>query len=188
VSIKQRFIERQANPDYLREPTLSKFKLMMKILLYMVTLTTASLATFAFAQSPTASEQLVVRSGSLPSVQGHEQNFTGRVRVDPVFTPNMHAAYGTAYVSFEPGARSAWHVHPAGQRLVVTSGVGRTGTWGGPTIEIRAGDAIWCPPGVKHWHGAVPNSPMTHLALTGQQDGKSVIWMEKVSDEQYGAP
>jgi len=144
-------------------------------------------AAAALAQTP-AQEQLVVRAGSQPALQGPEQNFTGKVRVDPVFAPNEHAPYGIAYVTFEPGARSAWHVHPAGQRLVVTAGVGRTGTWGGPVVEIRAGDAVWCPPGVKHWHGAAPGSAMTHLALTGQKDGKNVVWMEKVSDEEYARP
>ena len=129
-----------------------------------------------------------MRAGSQPPLQGPEQNFTGKVRVDPVFALNEHAPYGIAYVTFEPGARSAWHVHPAGQRLVVTAGVGRTGTWGGPVVEIRAGDAVWCPPGVKHWHGAAPGSAMTHLALTGQKDGKNVVWMEKVSDEEYARP
>lgn len=88
--------------------------------------------------------------------------------------------------TFEPGARSAWHTHPAGQRLVVTAGVGRTGVWGGPVVEIKAGDAVWCPPGVKHWHGAAPGTAMTHIALTGLTDGQNVVWMEKVSDAQYG--
>lgn len=140
----------------------------------------------ALAQTPPADAQVIVRAGSLPSTPGPEQFFTGKVRVDPVFEPNEHAPYGLAFVTFEPGARSAWHEHPAGQRLVVTAGVGRTGTWGGPVVEIRAGDAVWCPPGVKHWHGAAPGSSMTHLALSGVKDGKNVVWMEKVSDEQYG--
>ncbi len=141
----------------------------------------------ALAQSLPAAQQLLVRAGSLPSSPGPEQNFTGKVRVDPVFSPNEHAPYGLAYVTFEAGARSAWHEHPAGQRLVVTAGVGRTGTWGGPVVEIRAGDALWCPPGVKHWHGAAPGSAMTHLALSGVKDGQAVVWMEKVSDAQYNA-
>jgi 4-carboxymuconolactone decarboxylase len=142
----------------------------------------------AIAQAPgtTANEQTVVRAGSLPSSPGPEQNFTGKVRVDPLFAATPEVPYGTAFVTFEPGARSAWHTHPAGQRFVVTSGVGRTGVWGGPVVEIKVGDAVWCPPGVKHWHGAAPNSAMTHLALSGQKDGQSAVWMEKVSDEQYG--
>lgn len=96
------------------------------------------------------------------------------------------AHYSGGLVTFEPGARSAWHVHPAGQHLIVTEGVGRTGVWDGPVVEIKAGDALWCPPGVKHWHGATPGSSMAHIALTGVKDGKNVEWMEKVSDEQYG--
>ena len=138
------------------------------------------------AQTPPAQEQVVVRAGAASSSQGPEHNFTGKVRVDPVFAWHADAPYSASYVTFEPGARSAWHVHPGGQRLVVTAGVGRTGVWGGPVVEIRTGDAVWCPPGVKHWHGAAPGSPMTHLALTGQRDGKNVVWMDKVSDEEYG--
>jgi quercetin dioxygenase-like cupin family protein len=90
-------------------------------------------------------------------------------------------------VTFEPGSRSAWHTHPAGQRLVVKSGVGLTQEWGKPTQAIRPGDVVWCPPGVKHWHGASPTTAMTHLAVTGTEDGKNVTWMEKVTDEQYNA-
>ena len=131
-------------------------------------------------------QQTVVRGGSQPSTEGPEQYFTGKVRVDPVFAASADVPFGAAYVTFEPGARSAWHTHPAGQRLIVTAGVGRTGVWGGPVIEIKAGDAVWCPPDVKHWHGAAPGSAMTHLALTGMKDGKNVEWLEKVSDEQYG--
>ena len=95
------------------------------------------------------------------------------------------APYSGAYVTFQPGARSAWHTHVAGQRLIVTEGVGRTQQWGGPVEEIRAGDVVWCPPGVKHWHGASPTSVMTHIALTGIHDGQGVDWLEKVTDEQY---
>lgn len=138
------------------------------------------------AQPATSQQQTIVRAGSQPSSQGPAQYFTGDVRVDPVFPASADVPYSAAYVTFEPGARSAWHTHPAGQRLVVTAGVGRTGTWGGPVVEIKAGDAVWCPPGVKHWHGAAPGSAMTHLALTGQKDGQNVVWLEKVSDEQYG--
>ena len=91
-------------------------------------------------------------------------------------------------MTFEPGARSAWHTHPAGQRLVVTNGVGLTQAWGKPVQTIRAGDTVVCPPGVKHWHGAAPTTAMTHLAITGQVDGKTVTWLEKVSDDHYNAP
>jgi quercetin dioxygenase-like cupin family protein len=92
-----------------------------------------------------------------------------------------------AYVTFEPGARTAWHVHPAGQRLVVISGVGRTQEWGKAVQEIHPGDVVVCPPGVKHWHGAAPTIALTHLAVTGVVDGKSVEWMEKVAEGQYDA-
>lgn len=121
----------------------------------------------------------------MASSKGPAEYFTGDVRVQPLFAEEDAAAYGGAYVTFQPGARSAWHTHPAGQRLIVTQGVGRTQQWGGPVEEIRAGDVLWCPPGVKHWHGASPTSAMTHLALTGVRDGQNVEWLEKVSDEQY---
>lgn len=134
-----------------------------------------------------ATGQQITRAGTRASTVGPETNFTGRVRVDPLFaaTPEVNAA--GAYVTFEPGARSAWHTHPAGQRLVVISGVGLTQEDGKPVQEIRPGDVIVCPPGVRHWHGAAPTTAMTHLAVTGVMDGKSVDWMEKVTDEQYHA-
>lgn len=130
--------------------------------------------------------QTVTRAGSQPSAKGPAEYFTGNVRVEPVFAANESAPYSGAYVTFEPGARSNWHTHPTGQHLMVTYGVGRTQVWGGPIVEVRAGDHVWCPPGVKHWHGASPTSAMTHIALTGTRDGKNVEWMEKVTDEQYG--
>jgi 4-carboxymuconolactone decarboxylase len=129
--------------------------------------------------------QTISRTGSQPSVKGPAEYFTGNVRVDPLFPANDSTPFSGAYVTFEPGARSAWHIHPAGQHLLVTAGVGRTGEWEGKVDEIKAGDVIWCPPGVKHWHGASPATAMTHIALTGRLDGKSVEWMEKVTDEQY---
>ena len=130
---------------------------------------------------------MITRSGSQAASKGPAEYFTGDVRVQPLFAAEEAAAYGGVYVTFQPGARSAWHTHPAGQRLIVTEGVGRTQQWGGPVEEIRAGDVLWCPPGVKHWHGASPTSAMTHIALTGVRDGQNVEWLEKVSDEQYGA-
>jgi 4-carboxymuconolactone decarboxylase len=132
-------------------------------------------------------QQMITRSGSQASSAGPAEYFTGDVRVQPLFAEEDTAAYGGAYVTFAPGARSAWHTHPAGQRLIVTEGVGRTQQWGGPIEEIRAGDVVWCPPGVKHWHGASPTSAMTHIALTGVCDGQNVEWLEKVTDQQYGA-
>ena len=131
--------------------------------------------------------QQISRAGSRASVAGHADFFTGRVHVDPLFAATDEINASGAYVSFEAGARSAWHTHPAGQRLVVTSGVGRVQEWGKPMQEIRPGDVIICPPGVKHWHGAAPTSAMTHLAVTGSVDGQSVQWLEKVLDEQYNA-
>jgi quercetin dioxygenase-like cupin family protein len=129
--------------------------------------------------------QTITRAGSQPSVKGPVEYFTGNVRIDPLFPANESAQFSGGSVTFAPGARSAWHIHPAGQRLLVTAGVGWTQEWGGPVTEVRAGDVIWCPPGVKHWHGATPTTAMTHIALTGVLNGKNVEWLEKVSDMQY---
>jgi quercetin dioxygenase-like cupin family protein len=128
----------------------------------------------------------ITRSGAQPSQHGPGEHFTGSVRVDPLFQPNAPSRTSGAYVTFEPCARSAWHTHPLGQILVITSGVGRVQQWGGPVQEIRAGDVVWTAPGVKHWHGASPTIAMTHLAIQEALDGKAVEWMEKVTDEQYG--
>jgi quercetin dioxygenase-like cupin family protein len=130
--------------------------------------------------------QTILRAGSQPSVKGPAEYFTGNVRIDPLFPANDSAPFSGAYVSFEPGARSAWHIHLTGQHLLVTAGVGRTQEWGAPIEEIKAGDVIWCPPGVKHWHGASPSTAMTHIAITGTVNGKNVEWMEKVTDEHNG--
>ncbi len=129
--------------------------------------------------------QQVVRAGTHASATGPDAWFTGRVRIDPVWSNDEGINASGAMVTFEPGARSAWHTHPAGQRLVVTSGVGLVQEWGKPIQEIRPGDVVQCPAGVKHWHGAAPNTAMTHLAVTGVVDGKAVDWMEQVSDAQY---
>ncbi len=128
---------------------------------------------------------MITRNGSQPSTPGPAENFTGNVRVQPLFTAEDTAPYTGALVTFQPAARSAWHTHPAGQRLIVTDGTGRTQQEGGPIEEIRTGDVVWCPPGVRHWHGAAPGSAMTHLALTGVRDGQAVEWLDKVTDEQY---
>ena len=134
-----------------------------------------------------AQGQLVIPAGSRPSSTAPGQNFTGNVRVDPAFeTQAPQRVYGS-YVTFEPGARTNWHTHPLGQTLLVTSGVGLTQGWGGPVQFIRQGDVVLCPPNVKHWHGAAPDAAMTHLAIGERLDGKSVTWMEQVSDEQYNA-
>lgn len=129
--------------------------------------------------------QIITRSGSQASIKGSSAIFTGNVRVDYLFKDKETAPYSGAYVTFEPGARSFWHIHPVGQHLIVTSGAGWTQEWGKPKVEIKAGDVIWCPPGVKHWHGATATTSMTHIAITGSLDGKNVVWMEHVNDEQY---
>jgi quercetin dioxygenase-like cupin family protein len=125
----------------------------------------------------------IKRNGSQPSGNGPAEWFTGNVRVDPLFQPNESTRASGASVTFEPGARSAWHSHPLGQTLVVTSGCGRVQSWGGPIEEIRPGDVVWCPPGEKHWHGAAPTTAMTHIAIQEYLDGKAADWMEQVSDE-----
>lgn len=140
----------------------------------------------ALAAEAHTPSQSVIRAGSQPSLQGPDQSFTGNVRVDPLFAPNEATRASGAYVTFEPRARSFWHTHPTGQTLLVTYGVGLTQEWGGPLTEIRPGDVVYCPPRVKHWHGASPSTVLTHLALTGTLDGKNVTWLEEVTDNQYG--
>jgi quercetin dioxygenase-like cupin family protein len=125
------------------------------------------------------------RAGSQLSQRGPAEYFTGDVRIDMLNSPPEPARAACAYVTFEPGARSAWHTHPLGQTLIVTAGCGWTQCEGEPIVEIRAGDVVWCPPGHKHWHGATATTAMTHLAVTEALDGKNVEWMEKVTDEQY---
>lgn len=132
-----------------------------------------------------ADAQQIKRADSQPSQVGPADYFTGRVRIDPVWQADNHLNTSGALVTFEPGARSAWHTHPAGQRLVIISGVGLTKEWGKDVQEFRAGDVVVCPPGVKHWHGAAPTTAMTHLAVTGTRDGRNVEWMEQVTDDQY---
>ena len=129
----------------------------------------------------------VTRVGSQASQKGPAENFTGSVRVDPLFPAREPSRAAGASVTFEPGARTAWHSHPAGQTLVVTAGSGLVQQWGGPVQEIRPGDVVWIPPGQKHWHGAAPTTGMTHIAIQEHVNGKVVEWMEKVSDEQYPA-
>jgi quercetin dioxygenase-like cupin family protein len=128
---------------------------------------------------------ILKRAGSQPSQQGPEAWFTGRVRLDPLHTAEAPARVAAASVTFEPGARTAWHTHPLGQILVVTAGAGWTQCEGEPVVEIRAGDVIWCPPGHRHWHGATPTTAMTHIAIQEALNGSAVTWMEKVSDQQY---
>ena len=127
----------------------------------------------------------IKRSGSQPSGKGQAEYFTGTVRIDPLFQASAPARAGGASVTFEPGARTAWHSHPLGQTLIVTAGCGRVQRWGGPTEEIRPGDVVSIRPGEKHWHGATGTTAMTHIAIQEYLDGKAADWMEKVSDEQY---
>jgi quercetin dioxygenase-like cupin family protein len=129
----------------------------------------------------------IKRIGIQPSTKGPIEYFTGNVRIDPLFQANNPARAVGASVTFEPGARTAWHTHPLGQTLLVTSGCGLVQRWNGgnPIEEIHPGDVIWIPPGEKHWHGATSTTAMTHIAIQEQLDGKTADWMEKVSDEQY---
>ena len=127
----------------------------------------------------------IKRNGSRPSTKAPEANFTGGVRVEPVFQVGDPARFNGGSVYFEPGARTAWHTHPLGQTLVITAGLGWVQTEGGPIEEIRPGDVVWFPPGEKHWHGATPTTAMTHIAVQESLNGKNVDWLEKVSDEQY---
>jgi quercetin dioxygenase-like cupin family protein len=127
----------------------------------------------------------IKRNGSQPSRKGPAENFTGTVRVDPLFQPNDPARTLGASVTFEPGARTAWHAHALGQILIVTAGCGRVQHWDGPIEEIRPGDVVWIEPDEKHWHGAAPTTAMTHIAIVEQLEGQRTEWMEKVSDEQY---
>jgi quercetin dioxygenase-like cupin family protein len=127
----------------------------------------------------------IKRNGSQPSNQGSADWFTGNVRIDPLIQTAAPARVASASVTFEPGARTAWHTHPLGQTLIVTAGCGLAQRWGGPLEKIYPGDVVWFPPGEKHWHGATVTKAMTHIAVQEQLDGKVVEWMEKVSDDEY---
>ena len=146
----------------------------------------------AAAQTPMVATQprngamQITRAGSQPSTKGPPEYFTGSVRIDSRFQGSAPARVGGGIVTFEPGARTAWHTHPLGQTLIVTSGGGWVQRQGGPIEEVRPGDVVWFPPGLKHWHGATPTTAMTHIAIAEALDGKSVDWMEQVSDAQYG--
>jgi len=129
----------------------------------------------------------VLQSGEKPSVKGNSEYFTGTVRIDAPFQGSEPARIGGATVTFEPSARTAWHTHPLGQTLIVTAGLGRVQEWGGEARDIRPGDIVWIPAGVKHWHGAAPENSMSHIAIAEAENGKVVEWLEKVSDEQYEA-
>ncbi|CCF96069.1 cupin domain-containing protein [Ralstonia solanacearum] len=159
-----------------------------RILLAAAALQTATAAVAAPPADSTMSapaRQEIVLAGSQASIAGPTETFTGRARIDPLWSANKDINAAGAMVTFEPGARSAWHTHPYGQRLVVRSGVGLVQEWGKPVQVVRPGDAIWCPPGVKHWHGAAPKTAVTYLTVTGTVDGKNVDWMEKVTEDPY---
>ena len=154
----------------------------------------ASASTTAFAQAATSSpsgtsdgpmDLKIARAGSQPSTRGPAEFFTGSVRVDPLFPAAAPSRMSGGLVTFEPGARSAWHTHPVGQVLVVTAGLGWVQREGGPVEEMRPGDVVLIPPGLRHWHGAAATTGVTHIALQEQVDGQAVAWMEKVSDAQY---
>lgn len=146
-------------------------------------------AAFSVAAAPTLAQTetalKITRNGEQPVVRGSAENFTGAARVDMLFKGEPPARISGGQVTFEPGARTAWHTHPLGQTIIVTSGAGYVQRWGGPPQEIRPGDVVWVPAGVKHWHGASPTTAMSHLAITEQVNGKTVEWLEKVSDAQY---
>ncbi|MBV6651928.1 MAG: cupin domain-containing protein [Hoeflea sp.] len=127
----------------------------------------------------------ITRAGSTPSAKGPEEYFTGTVRLDRLFVAEAPGRVQGAAVTFEPGARTAWHTHPLGQTIIVTSGLGRAQREGGPIEEIRPGDVVWFEPGEKHWHGAAPEVAMTHLAIQEALDGVAVTWLEKVKDADY---
>lgn len=129
----------------------------------------------------------VLKSGVTPSVKGSSEYFSGTVRIDSPFQGTEPARIGGATVTFEPSARTAWHTHPLGQTLIVTAGLGLVQEWGGPMREIRPGDTVWIPAGVKHWHGATAETAMSHIAIAEAQNGKVVDWMEKVTDAQYAS-
>jgi 4-carboxymuconolactone decarboxylase len=172
----------------------------MKPLVTMVTAFSLFAAGAAFAQaggpsasdvprtaSPQGSQTIkITRGGSQPSATGPAEHFSGSARIDPLFSENPSSHTSGGRVNFEPGARTAWRSHPLGQTLIVTAGTGWVQQWGGPVEEIRQGDVVWIPPGVKNWHGATARTSMTHIAIQESLDGKAVEWMEKVSDEQYG--
>jgi 4-carboxymuconolactone decarboxylase len=158
------------------------------IKLLAATALSVSLLASAFAQTNQTDSQAIqiLRRGSQPAQQGPVENFTGSVRVEPLFQPHAPARASGYLVTFEPGARTAWHTHPLGQVLIVRAGTGRVQRWGDRIDEIRQGDVVWIPPGQKHWHGAAPTSSMAHIAMLEQLDRKTVDWMEKVTDAQYG--
>lgn len=156
-----------------------------KVLIRAALLTVAVWASITTVMAADAETQQLYSDGSQQSFSGPEKYFTGDVRVDIIFPGNETAHYSGAYVTFQPGARTAWHSHPAGQHMIITSGTALTGTRDGTIIEAHENDVVWCPPNIDHWHGATPDMAMTHLVITGSLNEENVIWKEKVSDAVY---
>ena len=159
----------------------------MRAVVIMATILVAPASGIAHDAPKQEQVMTIHRNGSRPSQKGPADWFTGTVRIDPLNTAPAPASHAAAAVTFEPGARTAWHTHPLGQTLIVTAGVGWTQCEGEAVVEIRAGDVIWCPPGHRHWHGASPTTAMTHIAIQEAQDGKMVEWMEHVTEQDYRA-
>lgn len=151
-------------------------------------ITALSLSMAGTAGAQAVAELKITRNGALPSAKGPASNFTGQVRVDMPFRAEAPGRASGGLVTFEPAARTAWHTHPLGQTLLVTSGSGRVQRWGGAVQDIKPGDVVWIPPGEKHWHGASPTTSMSHYAITEVLDGKTVEWLEHVTDAQYATP
>jgi quercetin dioxygenase-like cupin family protein len=158
---------------------------LFKTILFALTGSLTRLGFAAEAAGAPPASQTLYPAGSQQSFKGPEAYFTGDVQVDVLFPGNDTAHYSGAYVTFQPGSRTAWHLHPAGQHMIVTNGIALTGTRDGKIIEFEEGETVWCPADIDHWHGATPEAPMTHLVITGSKDDENVIWKEKVSDEAY---
>ncbi|WP_027178465.1 (R)-mandelonitrile lyase [Maridesulfovibrio bastinii] len=157
---------------------------MKKTAIIMTLLIFAATAAFA-GQNQETKSQVLYAKGTQKSFKGPEKYFTGDVQVDMLFPANSETSFSGAYVTFQPGARTAWHWHPAGQHMIVTKGVALTGTRDGKIYKFTEGETVWCPSNVDHWHGATLDGPMTHLVISGVKDGKAVFWKEKVTDAQY---
>lgn len=153
--------------------------------IFATALTALTLCGGCVAQDTGGKSMEIIRNGTQPSVKGPAEWFTGDVRIDGMFNREAPSRVTGATVTFEPGSRTAWHTHPLGQTLIVTTGAGWTQCEGGPRVEIKAGDMIFCPPGHKHWHGATATTGMTHIAIQEALDGSNVTWMEHVTDEEY---
>lgn len=156
-----------------------------KSFLKMAAMTLVGLTSGGNSIAGEAGSQIHYSADSQKSFAGPADLFTGEVQVDMVFPSNEVANYSGAYVTFAPGARTAWHLHPAGQHMVVTEGTALTGTRDGKVIKFQKGEAVWCPPGVDHWHAATPDAAMTHFVVTASKDGENVVWKEPVTDEHY---